>query len=317
MDSSKHSDSMIETTSSKSWYFKKQKKAQKQQKLLEQIVKKRKNPGNQCDAVNSKKRTRLETQLSCEENGIGKNPLENVNVDLKKEPPVPNPNKASRKGLSSTSTVSIAVAGSIIDNAQTPQLKAYLAGQVARAAAIFCVDEIIIYDDTGGHALVGCEQMARILQFLECPQYLRKLLFPIHPDLQFAGIIPPLDLPHHLRRNEALPYREGVVFSRKPVKESGGDKSYSLVNVGLDRDCKVPKKLPEGVRVTIKFDDPSPTYILKSKGKLKGTAVPPREPKREANLYWGYSVRIAECLSKIFSQCPFPGGSYDVTVGTS
>lgn len=104
-------------------------------------------------------------------------------------------------------TVSIAVSGSIIDNAQTPQLKAYLAGQVARAAAIFNVDEVIVYDDTGGLGKVGCEQMARILQFLECPQYLRKGLFPIHPDLQYAGLIAPLDIPHHLRRHEALPYR--------------------------------------------------------------------------------------------------------------
>jgi len=27
----------------------------------------------------------------------------------------------------------------------------------------------------------------RILQFLECPQYLRKQLFPLHKDLQYAG----------------------------------------------------------------------------------------------------------------------------------
>ena len=31
-------------------------------------------------------------------------------------------------------------------------------------------------------------QMIRILQYLECPQYLRKYLFPIQKDLQFAGL---------------------------------------------------------------------------------------------------------------------------------
>ena len=30
-------------------------------------------------------------------------------------------------------------------------------------------------------------QMARILQYLECPQYLRKAFFPKHSDLKFAG----------------------------------------------------------------------------------------------------------------------------------
>jgi len=104
-------------------------------------------------------------------------------------------------------SVSIAIPGSIIDNAQSPPLKAYLAGQVARAVAIFNVDEVIIYDDTGGGALTTCEFMARILQFLECPQYLRKSLFSLHPDLQYTGLIAPLDIPHHLRRNEVLPYR--------------------------------------------------------------------------------------------------------------
>ena len=30
-------------------------------------------------------------------------------------------------------------------------------------------------------------QLARILQYLECPQYLRKAFFPQHKDLQYAG----------------------------------------------------------------------------------------------------------------------------------
>ncbi|KAG8330822.1 hypothetical protein J6590_054110 [Homalodisca vitripennis] len=38
-------------------------------------------------------------------------------------------------------TISIAVPGSILDNAQTSELRTYLAGQVARAASIYCVDE--------------------------------------------------------------------------------------------------------------------------------------------------------------------------------
>ena len=66
-------------------------------------------------------------------------------------------------------TVSMALPGSIVDNAQTLELKTYLAGQVptsthyvtsrdnlsllllkvARAAAIFSVDEIIIFNEQG------------------------------------------------------------------------------------------------------------------------------------------------------------------------
>ena len=46
-------------------------------------------------------------------------------------------------------TVSVALPGSIIDNAQTAELRTYLAGQVARAIAIFNVDEVIIFDEKG------------------------------------------------------------------------------------------------------------------------------------------------------------------------
>ena len=94
-------------------------------------------------------------------------------------------------------TVSLALAGSILDNAQSAELRTYLAGQIARALAVFSVDEVIIFDDEGRLKLEegkeeefdtkkpgaggGCIQLARILQFLECPQYLRKAFFPIHP----------------------------------------------------------------------------------------------------------------------------------------
>lgn len=53
----------------------------------------------------------------------------------------------------------------------------------------------------------ACLQLARILQYLECPQYLRKHIFPIHNDLQYAGLLNPLDAPHHLRQQDEFPFR--------------------------------------------------------------------------------------------------------------
>lgn len=102
-------------------------------------------------------------------------------------------------------------------------------------------------------------------------------------------------------------------MSKKPTKDN---KEYSLVNVGLDRDCIIPKKLPQGVRVTVKFEDSSPDYILKPKGKLRGSVVSPHAPRRDAGIYWGYTVRLASCLQKVFSECSFREG-YDVKIGTS
>lgn len=46
-------------------------------------------------------------------------------------------------------TLSVALPGSILDNAQSPELRTYLAGQIARACTIFCVDEIVVFDEEG------------------------------------------------------------------------------------------------------------------------------------------------------------------------
>ena len=46
-------------------------------------------------------------------------------------------------------TLSVALPGSILNNAQSLELRTYLAGQIARACAIFCVDEIVVFDEHG------------------------------------------------------------------------------------------------------------------------------------------------------------------------
>ncbi|KAJ3605891.1 hypothetical protein NHX12_027934 [Muraenolepis orangiensis] len=216
-------------------------------------------------------------------------------------------------------TVSVALPGSVLDNAQSTELRTYLAGQLARACVVFCVDEIIIFEEEGedvksvegdyrgvgkkGHA---CIQLARILQYLECPQYLRKCFFPKHQDLQYAGLLNPLDIPHHMRIDDESEYREGIILDR-PTKPGKG----SIVNCGMWKEVQIDKKLQTGLRVTVHLNK-----TQKQDKMLKGVVVPPHVPRTEGGVYWGYSVRLASCLSDVFTQGPHKGG-YDVTVGTS
>lgn len=220
------------------------------------------------------------------------------------------------------STVSIAVPGSILDNAQSPDLRTYVAGQIARAACIYKIDEVIVFDDKGevledekkklrhddvfGEVRVSCLQLARILQFLECPQYLRKHFFPIHKDLQYAGLLNPLDAPHHLRQDDESLFREGIV-TNKPIKDGKG----SQVNVGLLNDVTVDKVLTSGLRVTVKIP-----LEQENPKKLKGIVVPPSMPRSETGIYWGYTVRIANNLTEVITKGPYKDG-YDLTIGTS
>ncbi|XP_053685434.1 putative methyltransferase C9orf114 [Sabethes cyaneus] len=223
------------------------------------------------------------------------------------------------------STLSIAVPGSILDNAQSQELRTYLAGQIARAACIFQVDEIIVFDDRGcinqatdkmgtvdtaqgsTSARRCCVQLARILQYLECPQYLRKFFFPMHNDLKYCGLISPLDSQHHLRQASEFEFREGVVTNKPTKKERS-----AFVNVGLLNDVLVDGQLEPGLRVTVKM----PSGVdLKSK-KIRGKVVSPTLPRQETGIYWGYNVRIANSLSEVFTKSSYKGG-YDLTVGTS
>ncbi|XP_055701133.1 putative methyltransferase C9orf114 homolog [Phlebotomus papatasi] len=218
------------------------------------------------------------------------------------------------------STMSIAVPGSILENAHSLELKTYLAGQIARAACIYNVDEIVIFDDSGSSIPTEkngqeeemlnrkgcCSQMARILQYLECPQYLRKFFFPLHRDLKYCGLLNPLDAPHHLRQNNNFMFREGVV-TEKPTKSGRG----SHVNIGLRKDAAVDETLTTGIRVTVKLN------LEEKEGKrIKGTVVSPSLPRQETGVYWGYSVRMAENISQVFSQSPHEDG-YDLIIGTS
>ncbi len=168
-------------------------------------------------------------------------------------------------------TLSIAVPGSVVSNCQTRELRTQLVGQIARAAAVYQVDEIVVFDDKladhgrgdrgyyrgqrnrsrdqseqmdnsetstrqnddgDNHERVRSDPhtfMARVLQYCECPQYLRRAFFPMHPDLQFTGLLAPIDAPHHVRVEERSKYREGVVLEKKGTGSDAG----SLVNCGI------------------------------------------------------------------------------------
>ncbi|XP_049567687.1 putative methyltransferase C9orf114 homolog isoform X2 [Orcinus orca] len=187
-------------------------------------------------------------------------------------------------------TLSVALPGSILDNAQSPELRTYLAGQIARACTIFCVDEIVVFDEEGQDA-----------------KYLRKAFFPKHQDLQFAGLLNPLDSPHHMRQDEESEFREGIVVDR-PTRPGQG----SFVNCGMKKEVKIDKHLEPGLRVTVRLNQQQ----LPESKTYRGKVVSSQDPRTKAGLYWGYTVRLASCLSAVFAEAPFQDG-YDLTIGTS
>lgn len=173
---------------------------------------------------------------------------------------------------------------------------------------------MIVLDDGPKHGEnvinAAASLFARVLQFMETPQYLRKTLIPMHPDLKFAGMLPPLDAPHHMRSNEWCEYREGVVW--------GFDEGLneSIIDIGLDMNAVVASRLPNGARVTLNVGPTQQVVELGATEYLRAEVACPLDPKAKINKYWGYSTRIARDLDDMFSNCPYPGG-YDLTIGTS
>ncbi|KAK2458339.1 putative methyltransferase C9orf114 [Trifolium repens] len=142
-------------------------------------------------------------------------------------------------------------------------------------------------------------------RYLETPQYLRKALFPMHNSLRFVGMLPPLDAPHHLRKHEWGPYREGVT-----IKERHANSGATLVDVGLFKHVAVDQILEPGKRVTVamganrNLDSDLPREVVSS------------SKPREEGAYWGYQVRYAHNISSVFNECTYKGG-YDCIIGTS
>lgn len=76
-----------------------------------------------------------------------------------------------------------------------------------------------------------------------------------------------------------------------------------MVNVGLLYDVQVDKLLTENIRCTVKI-----LPQIEGSKKLKGVVVAPSVPRKQTGIYWGYSVRLANSLSEVFSQCPYKEG---------
>ncbi|KAK0730078.1 putative RNA methyltransferase [Lasiosphaeris hirsuta] len=212
-------------------------------------------------------------------------------------------------------TVSVAIPTSIITDCVTREQRTTYAGRVARALAVFAVDEIIVYDDSPMHqrphnvdedAFTGDTDPAHFLEhlltYLETPPFMRKTLFPLHPNLRSQGLLPSLDMPHHPHKDEWLPYREGMTLEGQAKGGKG-----TLVDIGMPNTVTISESIPPRTRVTLKMPD-------------DGTSAPepvhPAAPRTEAGYFWGFSVRKAITLSNVFTQSPYEEG-YDISIGTS
>ncbi|MBT8171974.1 RNA methyltransferase [Candidatus Bathyarchaeota archaeon] len=196
--------------------------------------------------------------------------------------------------------ITIALPVSIISEIPHLREKTLEIGLIARAAAIFRINEIIIFsDDVGINKKRESNLIVTLLSYMETPQYLRKRLFKIKPDLRYVGILPPLRTPHHPLERRARKlikgeYREGAIVS---VNERG-----SMIDIGVEFPLLIPeKKLPINKRVTIR---------ITTSGKHPRIKQVKRD---EIETYWGYNVTSTKwSFGKLIKS-----RSFDLVIATS
>jgi predicted SPOUT superfamily RNA methylase MTH1 len=197
--------------------------------------------------------------------------------------------------------LAIAIPASLVSNTPHLREKSIKIGLIGRAAAIFKVEEILIYPDQPNRDQSRDSQFIyTILTYLETPQYLRRLLYPIHKSLRYSGVLPPLRTPHHspskhVRELKPGQFREGVVVRTNETK--------SLVDIGVEQPALLKRiQLPVKTRITTKI-------VAVTKGIPEITLA----KKEEINIYWGYSVTVSNLsLGRAIKR-----GTYDLTIMTS
>ena len=196
--------------------------------------------------------------------------------------------------------LSIAIPASVVSD--TPHLREKTAkiGLIGRAAAIFRVDEIIVYpDNPATRQTADGDLIATLLAYMETPQYLRKKLFKIRPELQYAGILPPLRTPHHPLHRKIEDLKVGEV--RESVSLSKTNEG-TLTDIGVEQPALLlNKQLPLNKRVTVKVSEV---------GKQVKVELANRD---EIADYWGYTVDVErQPFGKVVKSRGF-----DLIIGTS
>lgn len=194
----------------------------------------------------------------------------------------------------------IAIPASFVSDIPHIREKTFRIGLIGRAATMFRVDEIIVYCDMPNvHQKEDIRLVQAILSYMETPQYLRRRLFRIAPELQYAGTLPPLRTPHHPTANKTSAlkqgeFREGAVIST--LNEG------SLVDIGVEQPALLRGvKLKANSRVTVRISAVS-----------KRPEVTLADTK-DIETYWGYKVTAS---SVPFGQF-IKARQFDLVIATS
>jgi len=179
--------------------------------------------------------------------------------------------------------LAVSIPDSVLEDKESLREKTAKLGTIARACAIYGVDVVEVFRDSGGKG--EATLVRKVLQYLETPQYLRRRLYPLDEALRYAGMLPPLRTPSHKPRVSLSELKAGEV--REGVANGDG-----TVDIGLDAAPRLDPPAVDGKRVTVR---------VKSMKPLTAEQI----NREEVPGYWGYLVEV-KAVGELLSDKRFP-----------
>lgn len=154
---------------------------------------------------------------------------------------------------------------------------------IARAAAVFGVNAVLVYED--GSFPHDRRLLLTILRYLDTPPYLRKRLFPRIGPLKYAGVLHPLKIPSHTVTSDAGRIRKGDVRDGAIFRRGSG----RLLDIGIARPLPYSGNHDVGHRVTVLFTSGHPDLAYRE------------IPREQSPGYWGYEVKQRGRLASVLA----------------
>jgi predicted SPOUT superfamily RNA methylase MTH1 len=169
-------------------------------------------------------------------------------------------------------TTTVLVPASLAREAEDKREATRKLGYVARAAAVFRVDRLVVFPDPDGVRQWGAGFVETVLRYAATPPYLRKEAWDRRGELEYAGVLPPLRVAEQTGSgsDESGSLRHGI------VTEVGSD-GRVRVNCGLQHPVSlvVPPELEvgEGERVAVRVSSRRPVRARLVDEPLPGFSV--------------------------------------------
>ena len=180
--------------------------------------------------------------------------------------------------------LSIAIPDSTLLDESTILFKTKKISMIARACAIFKINQIFIYQDEKGNEN-DLALLSTSLKYLETPQYFRKKLFPKSNLLKYAGVLQPLNISSHLTTSNQKMIKIGDTRDALIINYKG----KKFLDIGINKHIQYFGKMKSGTRIAVQIKTTQPELTIKEIS---------REDIKD---YWGYDVKERSNLLSLLS----------------